>query len=135
DRLQARVEELERENANLREFIAASEECAKAIEISDLHEDNERYRAAFKQIVDRVQSGDHTVRNAFCSWCQEAWPQLDGDTAEAAKEYARRHAFVCKSRPLRIERDAARAEVEKMRAVCREAALLLLNVATHKDEQ
>lgn len=108
------LDEARTENANLRELIAASKECAEACDLLAVHEDNERYRTAFKQITERIQSGDHTVRSAFCSWCRESWPHLDGETAKEAQQYAREHAFKCKSHPLRIERDAVRARLDQL---------------------
>jgi hypothetical protein len=125
DLLTADNESLRREVEHAKEFIAASKECADAITMLELQEDNDRFRAAFRQLVERIEDEPGaTVRSVFCSWCNERWPKLDGESVEAAKEYARRHASVCKTHPLRVERDAAitdrdalRATVERMRPV------------------
>jgi hypothetical protein len=125
DSLRQQLAEVTDENKRYREFIEASKDCRIAVDIVELDNDNQRYRAAFKQLVERLHADPKaTVRAVFCSWCSEKWPQLDGETAEAAMEYARRHASQCKTHPLRVERDAAlsslarvKQESERMRAV------------------
>lgn len=114
------------EVGRLREFIAASEECAKANDLLAIYEENERYRTAFQQVIDRVQSGNHTVSAAHCSWCSERWPKLDGETAEVARDYARKHAFSCTQHPLRIERDEAIKQRDSARAECAQLDALLV---------
>jgi len=120
--IEMRAAELELSKAReeidqLREFIAASKECSTAATVVAVHEDNERYRTAFEQTLDRMKSGDYRIKSVSCSWCQEEWPHLDGESTDAAKQHAREHAFSCVSHPLRIERDRFRALVDKMRPV------------------
>lgn len=129
---------LREENANLREFIAASEECAKADDVLWYADENERMRAEFTRMMRQLETDGEVQFNASgCEWCGAAWPKPEGDTAEQVHERARRHVYRCAKHPMKIERDALseqvaslrstidalKQECEKMRAVCREAAL------------
>lgn len=130
--LQQQVAELTDENKRYREFIEASKDCRIAVDIVNLADDNDRYRAAFKQMIERLHADPKaTVHSVFCSWCDEKWPQLDGETAEAAKEYARRHATVCRTHPLRVERDAALSRSQSDAAIV-EAARRLVSRSIHR---
>lgn len=113
-------QDLAAENARLREFIAASEECAGANDMLAVYEENERYRKAFAQIIDKLKV-NAVVKHASCNWCGEKWPMLDSDTPEAAYEHARMHAFKCKCNPFKIERDALADEVRALKAALVEA--------------
>jgi chromosome segregation ATPase len=115
ERLAARVEELEKEGERHREFISASSECSAAIDIVALDDDNQRYRQAFNAIIKKHQDGDHEIRSAFCSWCGESWPHLNGDTAQETKKHAQKHAMQCAQHPLRIALDSALSSVAELK--------------------
>ena len=108
------------ENANLREFIASSEECAKAQDIVAVYENNERYRKAFNEIIAKLEA-KAPIHHAHCSWCEEKWPHLDGGTAEEARAQARSHAFKCKRHPLKLERDAIAEQCAALKSALHEA--------------
>lgn len=76
--------------------------------------DNARLREAFSQAI-RSLSTDGTVRNAFCSWCDQRWPILDGESHEVVRQYANDHAQQCTAHPLLIERDRLLAELDRSR--------------------
>lgn len=113
----AEIERLTTENANLREFIAASEECAKADDVLWYADENERMRAEFTRMMRQLETNGEVQFNASgCEWCGAAWPKPEGDTAEQVHERARRHVYRCAKHPMKIERDALTEQVASLRS-------------------
>lgn len=77
---------------------------------SAVEADNVRLREAFDQAI-RSLSTDGTVRSAFCSWCNQRWPMLDGESHDVARKYANDHAQQCTAHPLRAELVTARTSI------------------------
>lgn len=75
--------------------------------------ENARLRKAFDEALRSLSAGAH-VHSAFCSWCGEHWPRLDGETFEVTKQHAHDHAKQCPEHPLRLE-------VERLKCGIREA--------------
>jgi cell division protein FtsB len=116
--LEARVKELEAERDSLREFIAASEEVAKAKDALWYAEEYERVRVAFEKMAKTLADGGALAFKASgCEWCGAMWPKPEGSTLEQIHERARRHVYSCKAHPMKIERDSLRDECERMRSM------------------
>lgn len=79
-------------------------ETGKTIdEVKHLVDENDRWRKAFNEMIAKLEAGQHTVHSAFCSYCRERWPQLDGETVDEAIAHARAHADACPKHPMRAK--------------------------------
>jgi hypothetical protein len=100
---------LRAENANLREYIAASKECAEAgaaAECERLYADlRARVTSAMNALL---ESPATTISAGVCPFCGESWPTVGCD-AERRMAIAAEHDQRCEKNPLRIERDDMRA--------------------------
>ena len=100
-------------------LLAEVERLANLVQVSsdDINavvDENDRMQRAFSEAVAKLKAGG-SVRFSSCEWCGESWPKLDGCTAEEVEANARRHVYACKKHPMKAERDAARAEVARLR--------------------
>lgn len=119
--LLAEVAALRGENGNLREFIAASKECAQATDVLAVYSENERIRGLMSKWITDVTKDGHILFGT-CSWCEEKWLHAKEMTVEEMRGLPRTHAFRCKSHPMRIERDAACAERDAAKSELAEAS-------------
>jgi hypothetical protein len=110
------VADLEAENANLRELIAASKEVADALTISEVQEENDRLRQACRDAVDALKQG-RSVRSASCNWCGELWLTPEGATFEEAMAVADKHDRACPQNPLRVENEELRRAIVRLHAL------------------
>lgn len=101
-----RALEAEEKVAGLAALVNVSPDDVRAVTDENIRveAENERLRKAFDDVIKSLESGG-PVRVAFCSWCNQRWPQLDGETYETTRKYANEHAQACPAHPLRIERD------------------------------
>ena len=105
--------------AGVRLLDAEVERLTKLVQVSpdDINavvDENDRMQRAFSEAVAKLKAGG-SVRVSSCEWCGESWPKLDGCTAEEVEANARRHVYACKKHPMKAERDAALAEVARLR--------------------
>lgn len=107
------IAELARENAQLREYIDASKEVAEARAAQALQAALDDLRARCSDALKRLQI-DSTLNASACPFCDETWPTEGCDRARVLT-LAAEHDQRCEKNPIRIERDAARAEVTALR--------------------
>ncbi len=108
------------ELAKLKETIAASKEVHEAITIAEIATENERIRETVTQLVGKLEQGAK-ISAGFCSWCQERWLHPDDATVDDVRELSRVHAYRCKQSPLKLENDALRDELAKVKVALAEA--------------
>ena len=101
------------EAARTVEFLEAAQQVSPA-DLIDAVDENNRLTKAFSDALNKLPAG-LTLKLSGCEWCEEMWPHLDGQPREETLRWARKHAFTCENHPLRIERDALRAEVTRLR--------------------
>lgn len=105
------------EVANLREYIAASEEVARAEDALWYADEYERLRAMFEKMVKQLDAEGEVRFNATgCEWCGAVLPKPDGEGLARTHQRVRRHIYSCESHPLKIERDALRSELASLKA-------------------
>lgn len=107
------VADLARENAQLREYIAASKECAEARAAAEYERLYNDLRARCTKALDDITEGA-VINIGSCPFCGESWPTVDLDREQRAA-IAAEHDGWCEKNPIRLERDAARAEVTALR--------------------
>lgn len=96
-----------------------------------LRDQNAHFRAAFQEMVDKYTDPKNgfKIQHVRCSYCAEAWPRLDGATLEDVQAQTAAHAEVCPKNMVRIERDRARDEVNKLRTRQQELLSLVANIS------
>lgn len=83
-------------------------------DIKSVVDENDRMHAAFDQAMAALRTPGAKVSSAFCTWCGQHWPRLDGESYEEARRHTMEHAESCPANDIRIERDALRAEVSRL---------------------
>ena len=86
-------------------------------DIKSIVAENDRMHAAFDQALTALRTPGMKISSAFCTWCGQHWPKLDGETYEEARRHTMEHAESCPANDIRIERDALRAELERLTVV------------------
>jgi hypothetical protein len=114
DQLEAARAEVDRLSA----LVSVSPDDVREVadENTRVEAENERLRQAFDELIKSLDAGG-TIRSAFCSWCNQRWPHLDGETYEVTRQYANDHLKTCPAHPLRADLFAAQAEIASAQAV------------------